>query len=52
MITLFITYSANYSYECFMEVNGTKMRGVQHCWTINELNKFVIEGTLDTSIYQ
>ena len=41
------------SYDCFMEINGTRMPAVQHCWNVtNYYNSFVIDGILDTSIYQ
>ncbi len=44
------------SYECLMESNGVEVPAVQHSWitksnSTNE-NKFVIDGILDTAIYQ
>ncbi len=44
------------SYDCFMELGGVKIPAVQHCWNVNTKldfeNKFLIEGIIDTSIYQ
>ena len=37
-----------------MEYNGKKIPAVQHCWVIrSEMeNRLLIEGILDTSVYQ
>ena len=44
------------SYECIMESNGIQVPAVQHSWVTkcnsNMENRFLIEGILDTAIYQ
>ena len=44
------------SYECTMDLNGVATPAVQHSWITkqeaNLENKFLIEGILDTAIYQ
>lgn len=44
------------SYECFVERDGQKLPAIQHSWIIKNTgevdNKFVIEGIIDTAVYQ
>lgn len=47
---------SDFSFDCFMDVNGISLRAIQYSWNLKvdlaQENKFIIDGILDTSIYQ
>ncbi|RNA39091.1 leucine-rich repeat-containing protein [Brachionus plicatilis] len=55
-LTHFVILLIGNDYECMIEKDGKNLPGVQHSWIIkyneNSENKFIIDGILDTSLYQ